>query len=87
MLLLRIGKLCIRAWFGVVNDRAVNVLFSTSLKERYIRRIFHAERKLVAWLTHPVVISHSPGHRGSAATAVNELADKSVMDKVAPILI
>lgn len=52
------------------------------VSDRYIRGIYHAERKLVLWHAHAIAMLLPPEHRGSVATTVSELADESTKNGV-----
>lgn len=52
----RLGEFCTRVWFGIAPHLAVDNLRGVAITGRYIRRIFPAERKVIPWNYHPVVV-------------------------------
>lgn len=50
------GGLCVRVWFEVVANLAVDIFLGASFVHRYIRGLFCSEKKVVAWHSSPVLI-------------------------------
>lgn len=53
---IRTSNLHLHAWFGTVEDLAVDVLLGMSFIERCVRGILPTERKIVSWHSSPVAI-------------------------------
>lgn len=70
LLHLKIGDLRIRVWFGGDDTVAVNVCLERSVIDKYIRRTFPVERKLVFWHSRPVNIIVSATKTANAGTVV-----------------
>lgn len=51
LLCIRIGDLCVRTWFGIVKNRAVNVLFGTTSVSCFVR--VRLLSKIQFYGTHP----------------------------------
>lgn len=47
LLLVQIGDLHVKAWFGIVEILSVDVLLGTPFTDQFIRKIFPAERSFV----------------------------------------
>lgn len=56
LLHVRIGKLCVRKWFRMVDKLAVDLHLGTSFIDHYIWTISYGEHKLVPWHLTPVAI-------------------------------
>ena len=55
-IVIRLGDLKVRVWFGVIEELAVPVLLGTSFADRFIQGIFPQERKVVPNDSGPVAI-------------------------------
>lgn len=59
-LFVRMGDLCVYAWFGVIRNLAVDVVLGTSFIDSCIRGIFPSERKVVPRHSQPLEIMLAP---------------------------
>lgn len=78
----RIGDLRVRAWFGVVENLAVDILVGTSFIDRCIRGIFPTERKIVPWHSRPVSILTSSSNISSKFPRVEFLDHDGTQSEV-----
>lgn len=76
MLQLRIGHLCIRVWFRVVNKFAVDGPIVISFLNQNVPKIFSMEGIVVFWHSHPVAIVYPPEHWCNATAAVGTLVEE-----------
>lgn len=70
----RIGDFCVRAWFGVVDNLAIDVLLGKSFNVRCIRGIFPSEGKVVTWNSRSISIL------SSLLSVISLFSDTSVLN-------
>lgn len=83
ILFIQIEELLVPAWFGIVENLAVDVLLGTSLVDWCIRSIFPTEQKVVSWSLRPAAINLTkapinPIH--ADITVFNMHTDKDTLD-------
>lgn len=66
---IHIGDLFVRVWLGIVDNLAVEILFSTSFNYRFIRKKSAAKLKVVLWHSYPMT-THALTPRGEQNNSI-----------------
>lgn len=80
LMVMRIGELCLRAWFAVAENVAVDVLLGTSFIFRCFRGIIPSERKVIPSQSRPVPIPLSLLMAHGKLVVIEHLRPKVILE-------